>query len=717
MTTADTQPQSNPQNELSPLATALTTAALLAFAAFFIGAQSSGVRAGVVGVLAVLIATAGFGRAAYMGTLPRPFNASLGLILMALLAGVTALSVSWSLVPNATLLDAIRLLAYTCVLALAALLAQNHQKRAREILLGAGLAALLLVIFALLSRVAPGIFPETDNFARVRLPFGYWNAVGCVGAIGMLIALWAGTRRSQPRWLEVVSYPAGGLCFAAIMLAQSRGALIALVIVLGIWALLVPQRLRSAGWLGVVGVATMIVVLWAYNKAALSTDGVPFDQRRSAGLQLGLGLGLLGLALAGAGALIHKLRHDRPLAEAKRQSIGRALLIALAIAPFAFVIAVSVGSENGFSTLTDKADGLISLSTAPPANSPDRLTQTSSLRGRYWWEANNVFESHTKRGTGGDTFGVARLPYRADQINAQHAHGMVPQVASDLGVLGLLVLFALTVVWLVAAFKLAGAAMRAPWSWLREADETRLASVSLMLVALVFGLHSAIDWVWFIPGVAFFGLLGGGWTLGSPAAHSPVQSVAVPAVKGGKLQIVRAAAIAVVGILIAYAVYQPVRAQRKVEAGLSSASSDPQRALRLGEDALKLDPTSADAFILVSVAQSNGGRQQAAEMTLADLTAQQPGNPTSWLRLARFRLVQLKDPDGAIRALRPLFYQSPNNLEGVQLLEAARTAKSDALLKKLAEKKRKELRKQLDELEELQEKAAAGTAVAPPATT
>ncbi|MGK2878490.1 MAG: tetratricopeptide repeat protein [Solirubrobacterales bacterium] len=717
MTTPDAQPQSSPQNELSPLAAALTTAALLTFAALFAGVQSSGVRAGVVEVLAVLIATAAFGRAAYMGTLPRPFNASLGLILMALFAGVTAISVGWSLVPNATLLDAIRLIAYTCVLALAALLAQNQQKRAREILLGAGLAALLLVTYALLSRVIPGIFPETDNFARVRLPFGYWNAVACVGAIGMLIALWAGTRRSAPRWLEVISYPAGGLCFAAIMLAQSRGALTALVIVLGIWALLVPQRLRSAGWLAVVGVATMIVVLWAYNKSALSTDGVPFADRKSAGLQLGLALILLSSALAGAGLLIHKLRYERPLVEAKRRSIGRGILVTLAIAPIAFVIAVSVGSENGFSTLTDKADGLISLSAVPPANSPDRLTQTSSLRGRYWWDANNVFEAHTERGTGGDTFGVARLPYRADQINAAHAHGMVPQVASDLGVLGLLVLFALTGVWLVAAFKLAGAAMRAPWSWLRESDETRLASVSLMLVALIFGLHSAIDWVWFIPGVAFFGLLGGGWTLGSPAAHSPLESTVVEPVKGGKLQIIRAAAIAVVGISIAYAVYQPVRAERKVEAGLDIASSNPQRALRLGEDALKLDPTSADAFILVSVAQSNGGRQQAAEMTLADLTAQQPGNPTAWLRLARFRLMQLQDPDGAIRALRPLLYQSPNNLEGVQLFEAARKAKTDALLEKLAEKKRKELRKRLDQLEELQKQAAEGAAVAPPVTT
>ena len=257
-TTTDPKLNSSTQDELSPLFVALTTAALLAFAAFFIGAQSNGVRAGVAQTLGVLIATAVFGRAAYTDRLPRPFNASLGLILMALFAGVSALSVGWSLVPNASLLDAVRMISYTCVLALAAYIAQIHQKRAREVLLGAGLAALLIVIYALLSRAIPGLYPETDNFARIRLPFGYWNAVGCVGAIGLVIALWAGTRRFEPRWLEVLSYPVGGLCFAVVMLTQSRGALLAFAVVFAIWLLLVPQRLRSVGWAAIVIAMSMV---------------------------------------------------------------------------------------------------------------------------------------------------------------------------------------------------------------------------------------------------------------------------------------------------------------------------------------------------------------------------------------------------------------------------------------------------------------------------
>jgi hypothetical protein len=720
VTTPDAKtPKSSHPHELSPLFTALTTAALLAFAAFFIGVQSAGTHAGVVEVLAVLAATAAFGRAAYNGTLPRPFNASLGLLFMTLFVAVTALSVGWSLVPNATMLDAIRLISYTSVLALAALIAQLHKNRAREILLGAGLAALLIVIYALLSRGLPGLFPDTDNFARIRLPFGYWNAVGSIAAIGSLIALWAGTRRTESRAIEIWSYPAGGLFLVGLMLTQSRGTLLALAIVIGIWLLLIPRRLRTAGWLLVVGVPSMILVAWAYKQTALSFDAQPFVDRKNTGIQLTIALLVMSGLLAWAGSFIRAKRHERPLVAAQRWKIGRVLLILLAISPFVLALGIGVGTEKGFSTITDGASGFVTTSSVAPSNSPDRLTQTNSLRGRYWSDAWKVFDAHTKRGTGGDTFLVARLPYRADQITASHAHGMVPQVASDLGVLGLSVLFGLTLVWLVAAFKMAGASKRAPWHWLDDVDEVRLASVTLMLMALMFGLHSAIDWVWFIPGVAYFGLLAGGWTLGSAAAHSPVEATAQAPVptSGGKLQIIRAAAIAVVGIAIAYAVYQPVRAERKIEAGLSAAESDPQKALKLGNDAIKLDPTSADAYILVSVAQSNGGRQQSAEATLAELTAMQPGNPTPWLRLSQFRLYTLNDPDGAIRALRPVLYQSPNNVEALGLLAAARKAKADALLEKLAAKKRKELEKQLDELEKLQKQAAAGTAVTPPPAT
>lgn len=687
----------------------MITAVALAVPAFIIGVRAGGVRAGTIQALIVLVATAVFGRLLYTRTMPRPFNASLGVLLLALMAALTALSISWSVLPNASYLDAVRLISYTALLALAAIAAQTLVGRSRQVLLGIGLAALILTLYALVSHIFPSWFPESDDFARLRLPFGYWNAVGSIAAMGLIAALWAGTSRHVPRWLEVVSYPAGGLFVAAVMLSYSRGALMALAIAFAIWLVVVPLRLRSTIWLGFVWVLSAVVVAWAYNKTALSTDHALLADRKSAGLQLGAFLLVTSLVLTAAGYLVSRRRQSHPLSPGARYATGRGLLIAGAVGVLLMIVGVSVTGDDGAMTIPNGVADSFSQSAVVPGNTPDRLTQTSSLRARYWHDAFKVFGDHTLHGAGGDTYSASRLPYRHDTIVVTHAHGQVPQVAADLGIWGLLVLLGLTLVWLVAAFKLVGASKKAPTRWLENVSEERLGAVAMVFVALVFGLHNAIDWIWYVPGVAFFGLLAGGWVLGHADAHSAPTEDPVPAdQQNRKLAIAKAVAVAVVGIWIAYAVYQPVRAEQKINEGIDVSGRDPVKALKLGEEAREIDPTSAEAAFLIAVAQSNGGREKAADETLLMIANEQPGNPATWRRLAQYRLITLNDPKGAIAALRPLLYQSPTDVAGNQMLEQARAEREKQLIKEAAEKERKKLRKQLEELEKLIKDASSG---------
>lgn len=665
---------------LGATATSLVTAALLLLAVFAVGVNSNGTRAGLIEALAVLAAAATFGRAAYTGRLPRPLNVSLGLMLLALLAGLAALSVSWSLLPGASLLDSLRLVSYVCVLAIAGLWAQTRPQRARDVALGIALAALIVISYSLLSRCFPGIYPQGDDFARLRLPFGYWNAVGSVAAIGLVIALWAGTTRLGSGWVEIASYPAGGLLASGLMLSGSRGALLALLVGVGAWLLLVPRRLRSACWLGVVGALTGILVAWAYSSPQLTTDGLPLAERESIGLQLFAGLLALCLALTAAGLMIRGLRRTHHLDARQRHRAGAVLLTLLACSPLLLVGVLAAGNERGLTGVASSAGGVFDNSAAAPSNSPSRLTQTSSLRGRYWSESWTVFRAHTLHGTGADTFSTARLPHRPDALTASHAHGMVPQTGADLGLLGLVVLLALTVVWISAALRLAGAGWRAPWRWLEAAEEQRLASVAMMVAALVFGVHSALDWIWFLPGVAFFGLACGGWTLGTPEAHgaSVTADEAAPSTPSRGLQMAQAAGILIVGLAVAWGVYQPVRASQKVDEGLTLAQADPASAAFLAKQAIALDPTSARARMLLAAAQSNAGQTEQAHDTLLALVTLQPNNPAAWLRLASFRLTTLRDPDGAAEALGFFSRISRFDPAGEALLEAARRAQRDA---------------------------------------
>ena len=89
-----------------------------------------------------------------------------------------------------------------------------------------------------------------------------------------------------------------------------------------------------------------------------------------------------------------------------------------------------------------------------------------------------------------------------------------------------------------------------------------------------------------------------------------------------------------------------------------------------------------------------------------NVATEQPGNPETWLRLAEFRLNVLKDPDGAISALIPLLYQSPNNERGSQLLAEAKEARVKELIADAAERERRKLERELRKLQ--RELAAQG---------
>ncbi len=711
MATAESKRNSTQQFDRESVLTLIVTALLLAVPAFAIGGQPTGVRAGTVFALLVLAATAAFGRAAFRGTLPRPFNGSGVLLLMSAFALLAAMSVGWSLLPNDSYFDAIRLIAYTAVLATAALAAQLLPNRTREIIAGVVVAAALISGYALLSRIFPGWFPESDAFARLRMPFEYWNAVGSVAAFGLLGALWLGTQRSAATWQQVISYPLGGIFFVTLMLSQSRGALLAAIVGVAIWLLLVDRRLRSTAWLATVVAVGSIVIAWAFGQPSLSLDAVALSDRESTGRVLAVALVLMSAALAAIGYAVERRRTTVAIPPARRYAAGKALLIALAIAPFVLIAGVAVTADNGISAIPDRASALFEGTATAPTNSPDRLTQTTSLRARYWNDAFKVYDEHAWKGTGADTYSVARLPFRTDIIDVLHAHGFIPQVLSDLGIFGLVLALALALAWLVSAFRVAGARRASPTKWLEHADDRKLAEIAILLVAVAFGVQSAIDWTWFIPGVAFFGLITAGWVAGSRSAHPNSEPSSIE--EGERWRAARAVAVALVGVAVAFAVYQPVRAQKKVNAGFDVVTTNAASALELGRDARDLDPTSADAFFLISSAQNNLDQPKAADRTLMVVATEQPGNPETWLRLAEFRLYVTSDPGGAISALLPLLYQSPNNQRGIVLLNLAKAARVDELLTAEADRERRKLERELKKLQRELERQEVATPIAP----
>ena len=212
-----------------------------------------------------------------------------------------------------------------------------------------------------------------------------------------------------------------------------------------------------------------------------------------------------------------------------RRRIGTALVLLVGLVPVAGVVALAASSRgltgqvsHIWHTLTNQ-NGVV-------GNEPGRLVQLSNSRPHYWGEALKVGEHHLLAGVGAVGFSTAQGQYTSGVWSGRdghvdHAHGYLLQTFADFGLIGLLLTLALLVAWAIAAGRSLGlrrplrlAALRAPPT---EHAAEHAGLLTLAAVVLIFGLHSLIDWTWFIPGTAVLALVCAGWLAGRGPARAP----------------------------------------------------------------------------------------------------------------------------------------------------------------------------------------------------
>src|SRR5205807_743054 len=257
---------------------------------------------------------------------------SWALALLAAFTALTALSIVWSVSPDASYRDTGRMLAYTALFGVAIVLARAFPRRFAAIIGGATLAAAIVCGYALLTKVFPDQLDASDIYARLRAPYSYWNATGLTAAMGAIGCLWLGSRRSGHALLSALAYPAMGLTLLTLLLAYSRGALAALVTGLVLWFCIVPLRLRGAAVLLSGAACAAGVAGFAFSRHALSSDNVALDARTAAGHQLGALVAVMLIALTLIGLLIGFYGGRRAPSLATRRRAGAVLLSVLPLA-------------------------------------------------------------------------------------------------------------------------------------------------------------------------------------------------------------------------------------------------------------------------------------------------------------------------------------------------------------------------------------------------
>jgi hypothetical protein len=591
-----------------------------------------------------------------------PLNGAASVVLFALLAVLTALSVLWSVVPELSYIEAGRTLSYLVVFAAAIALARLAPRAVPGVIGGILLAAMLAVAYSLASRIWPGALAENELSNRIGAPFQYWNAVGTVAAIAIPAALWLGSRRTGSVWLRVLAYPAVGLSVLAILLTQSRGALAAAILAAALWLLVVPLRLRSLPVIIAPALAACAVGAWALSKDPFSKSLQPLAAKEAVAGDFGLLVVSMSLLLVVVGFAVNAGIQRGMVSMRMRRRAGIAAVAVACVVPLvAFTSVAASGS------IDDRVSQLTSETEVAPDEGGDRVFASSSTRGKYWREAGRVFGDRPAVGVGAGAFAVARLRHRTDSAVTAHAHGFVPQTLADLGIAGVVLSTLLLVAWVAAALRTTSLLPRhLPYALpssepppRRDWDPDRIGLVALALVPVAFGLQSLIDWTWFVPGPAVMALVGAGYVAG----RGPAAALSEPAgfrARPGADRIAAAAGIVLAGLSLAWAVWQPEASDRAT--GDALALADERRfpeAIAKTEDAAELNPLTPEPLLVRASIQTQAGDETAAQETLERAVLGFPGDPHTWYRLAAFQLGTLDRPDQAAETLQGALYLDP----------------------------------------------------------
>src|SRR5256885_9327 len=133
------------------------------------------------------------------------------LLCFAALVALTIASVLWSVNPSDSWLEASRMLSYAVVFGVAMVFARFVPHRWDAIVGATVVASAIICVYALLTKVFPGALNPNEVYARLREPFGYWNAIGLMAALGAPGCLWLRGGRHRHAASRALAPPAPGV--------------------------------------------------------------------------------------------------------------------------------------------------------------------------------------------------------------------------------------------------------------------------------------------------------------------------------------------------------------------------------------------------------------------------------------------------------------------------------------------------------------------------
>jgi len=576
------------------------------------------------------------------------------------LLGVTAfaawqgISSAWAWEPSA----AIRAMNQTLLYATAFALVVVGVRRVAD-LVGVTRAVLAVCVVVVGHGLVQRLMPDLvggDIPGRLASPLTYWNALGALAALGLLLALaGAGDPRDAP-WLRAVGAALVPVFALALLLTFSRGAVVALLAGIVVLVAFAPGRVETV----LATVATLVVsvpLLAVANGeetiASLNRRVLP-DPDAGTTVLVALLVTMAGAAVLGLAIAIGTAR----LTPTRRRRTGRVITSAVVVAALVgAVVAMPAGgpvswADRQFTSFKDfdTADRTSAASIA------DRLAVSAgSGRWQNWDVAAGEFRSSPVVGTGAGDYRFWWNAGRPMDQSVQNAHSLYLEALAESGVIGLL-LIAGAMLAVVAGVALA----------LRRGVPDGVARPLVVALAggTLVGVHMAGDWVWQMPAVTILAV-----ALGAAAVKT--------AHTAGRDGTARAEAPATRAVLVVAA----VAAIAMVAGPLASSSSlgtarglaadgDLPAALRHARTAADLDPQSPTPRLLQANLLADLGRPAEADRAFAAAVAR---SPHDWAVYADWSaaLIRRGDVRGARATARRAAALNPREPRPRYLLEGA----------------------------------------------
>jgi hypothetical protein len=650
------------------------TSALPFPALLYLGLNAGGFAPATTGIAATVLALLLALRAVVAPrTVRKPAPVGMvALVALLALAGWSLASMGWSHSPVRAIAEFDRTVLYALGVALFVTLPRVPL---RPVLLAVGAAAVTLVLVGLATRLRPDLFPVSATVSPQRLsyPLGYWNALGVLAAMALVLSLHAaadGTGRLPVRVLGAAVAPA---LVTALYLTLSRGGIGAAVV--GIVLYVVLGRTRG---LVLAAVAMVVPCYLALQKAYDATALVSPDPSSALGVAQGrtlLSTVVVCVAAAGLIRLVLSLLDHRLLAlplptlEPRRRA-------AAWVAAAAVFVAVGLAA-GGVHQVRHQYERFVSNApTNPIADPRARLGEVyNSGRIGHWRVALEASRHNRFRGVGAGTFDMQWNQLRPYPLNVTQAHSLYVEMLSENGIVGLVLLVSGIGALLTAC------ALR----W-----RTRPPAAAAVAVVVAWALHAALDWDWEVPAVTLVPLL-----LGAAAAAGAVRSSrgrrrATPVVVGvGALALALLPAATALGeSRIGDAIYEydhgrcltatiradqarsllPMRPEPYAVLALCAARNGQRDdALRLGQRAVQADPEDWEWRYMNALVTGSVGGDPRPELRAARFrnplgipptaldTVLKAGGPSTWAQRSGEAYVWIHGrAHGAISPLQPV---------------------------------------------------------------